>query len=65
MLLEWLGTRAHEGGVVAAGSRIDAAVRRVVGTGTCTPDLGGSASTTEFTAAVVAALTDPSGGKPA
>ena len=56
LLLEWLGTRRGEERLGAAAQQLADAVYRVVGAGTSTPDLGGSASTETFTAAVVTAL---------
>ena len=56
MLVEWLADRRDDDRLGAAADRLADAVYRVVGAGTCTPDLGGSASTREFTAAVVAEL---------
>lgn len=60
MLLEWLGTRHDDPGLLEAASRLSAAVRDVVAAGTCTPDLGGTASTTTYTDAVLTALADRS-----
>jgi 3-isopropylmalate dehydrogenase len=56
MLLDWLGTRHGDERLVAAAVRIDEGVRAAVRGGVSTRDLGGSASTTEFTDAAVAAV---------
>jgi 3-isopropylmalate dehydrogenase len=56
MLLDWLGTRHGDERAAAAAVRIDDAVRAVVDSGVRTRDLGGSATTTGFTGAVVAEL---------
>jgi isocitrate dehydrogenase (NAD+) len=49
----------HHLGEHAAASAVDQAVERVLRAGrTLTPDLGGGATTTEFTAAVIEALDD-------
>ena len=58
MLLEWLGTRRGDSSLVGAAEQLSAAVHGVVAAGTCTRDLGGMASTTSFTEAVLAALAD-------
>ena len=57
MLLEWLGDRHGEPRLTDAGRRMRDAVAATVGRGTSPRDLGGSATTTGFTAAVVAELT--------
>jgi 3-isopropylmalate dehydrogenase len=57
MLLEWLAARNDDPRLRDAGARIERGVAVTVSGGTSTRDLGGSASTTEFTAAVVAAIT--------
>ncbi|OZM78850.1 isocitrate/isopropylmalate dehydrogenase family protein [Pseudonocardia sp. MH-G8] len=57
MLLEWLAVRNDDPRLRDAGGRIERGVTTTVSGGTSTPDLGGSASTTEFTTAVVAAVT--------
>jgi 3-isopropylmalate dehydrogenase len=49
MLLDWLG-------VPEVSELIDRGLRETVAQGTRTADLGGSASTTEFTAAVIKSL---------
>ena len=56
MLLEWLGTRHDDAGLVRAARMIDAAVDATVAAGTATGDLGGSASTGGFAAAVAARI---------
>ncbi|HEX2072309.1 MAG TPA: isocitrate/isopropylmalate dehydrogenase family protein [Geodermatophilus sp.] len=53
MLLDWLGRRRDDGPLVGAAERIETSVRAVVRGGVSTRDLGGSASTQEFTDAVV------------
>lgn len=53
MLLERLGVQHSDVRVIDAADRIDKAVFAAVASGICTGDLGGSASTTEFTEAVV------------
>ena len=56
MLLDWLGAKNDDERVRAAGANIEAAVAAAIAKGVATKDLGGTASTTEFTAAVVAEL---------
>jgi 3-isopropylmalate dehydrogenase len=56
MLLEWLGTRRRSARLTDAAATLENAVRATVRSGVCTRDLGGSASTEQFTDAVVAAL---------
>ena len=56
MLLDWLGTRRGDGRLLGAAERIETSVRYTVRSGVSTRDLGGSASTQEFTEAVVATL---------
>jgi 3-isopropylmalate dehydrogenase len=58
MLLDWLGTRHGDERATAAAVRIEEAVRATVRKGVSTGDLGGSASTDEFTQAVVGHLGD-------
>jgi 3-isopropylmalate dehydrogenase len=53
MLLDWLGTRHGDARAADAAVRIEAGVRAAVRGGVSTRDLGGTASTEEFTAAVV------------
>jgi 3-isopropylmalate dehydrogenase len=56
MLLDWLAARHGDGLLAEAAVRVDDAVRAVVEGGTSTRDLGGTATTSSFTAAVVARL---------
>jgi 3-isopropylmalate dehydrogenase len=56
MLLDWLGTRHGDPRLVDAAVRVEEGVRAAVRSGVSTRDLGGSASTGEFTDAVVARL---------
>jgi 3-isopropylmalate dehydrogenase len=56
MLLDWLGTRHGDPRLVDAAVRVDEGVRAAVRSGVSTRDLGGSASTGEFTDAVVARI---------
>jgi 3-isopropylmalate dehydrogenase len=53
MLLDWLGTRHGDQRLTDAAVRVEDGVRVAVGAGVSTRDLGGSASTDEFTDAVV------------
>jgi 3-isopropylmalate dehydrogenase len=53
MLLDWLGTRHEDAQVAEAAVRVEDGVRAAVRGGVATRDLGGTASTEEFTAAVV------------
>jgi 3-isopropylmalate dehydrogenase len=53
MLLDWLGTRHGDERAADAAVRVEAGVRAAVRGGVATRDLGGTASTEEFTAAVV------------
>ena len=56
MLLRWHGLRAGEERAEAAADAIEGAVAHVLADGVATPDLGGSASTAGFGAAVVEQL---------
>jgi len=56
MLLDWLGTRHDDPRAVDAALRVEAGVREAVRGGVSTRDLGGQASTDEFTDAVVARI---------
>lgn len=56
MLLRWLGQRRAATQLARAADAIDGAVTAVVDAGVRTRDIGGSATTTEFTDAVVRAL---------
>ncbi|GAA3160532.1 isocitrate/isopropylmalate dehydrogenase family protein [Blastococcus jejuensis] len=53
MLLDWLGNRRGDERLVDAARVVDDAVRAVVDGGTSTRDLGGTATTSSFMAAVV------------
>jgi 3-isopropylmalate dehydrogenase len=53
MLLDWLGMRHDDPRAVDAAVRVEGSVRAAVRGGVSTRDLGGEASTDEFTAAVV------------
>jgi 3-isopropylmalate dehydrogenase len=53
MLLDWLGTRYRDARATDAAVRVEDGVRAAVRGGVSTRDLGGSASTDEFTDAVV------------
>src|SRR5918993_2586972 len=53
MLLDWLGTRHGDAKAADAAVRVEAGVRAAVRGGVSTRDLGGQASTDEFTDAVV------------
>jgi 3-isopropylmalate dehydrogenase len=54
MLLDWLGTRHGDARAADAAVRVENGVRAAVRAGVSTRDLGGTASTDEFTDAVVA-----------
>jgi 3-isopropylmalate dehydrogenase len=56
MLFTWLGARHHDDGAREVGDVIERAVRATVAAGVATADLGGSATTSAFTASVVAAV---------
>jgi 3-isopropylmalate dehydrogenase len=57
MLFDWLGRKRGEERAVAAASRIEAAVERVIAEGkSLTPDLGGKATTTQMGDAIAAAV---------
>ncbi|RNE67028.1 isocitrate/isopropylmalate dehydrogenase family protein [Cryobacterium tepidiphilum] len=58
MLLDWLGSKRNDEKLVRAAQLMEAAVAAAIHGGTATRDLGGSASTTEFTAAVIHAMRD-------
>ena len=53
MLLDWLGTRHGDQRVADAAGRVEAGVRAAVRGGVSTRDLGGTASTGEFTDTVL------------
>jgi 3-isopropylmalate dehydrogenase len=59
MLLRWLGVRKEDAGLVDAAGLIEFAVETTIASGTRTPDLGGTASTTSFTEAVIGVLDAP------
>ena len=54
--LDWLGTRHGDPRAADAAVRMEDAVRAAVGAGVSTRDLGGWATTDEFTDAVVAEI---------
>ncbi|PJJ65577.1 isocitrate/isopropylmalate dehydrogenase family protein [Compostimonas suwonensis] len=57
MMMDWLGRQHDDDAAVEIGRNIDQAVVKVLADGSVrTPDLGGSASSAEVTAAVIAAL---------
>lgn len=56
MLLEWLGERRGDEALPRAAELIRSAVEGTVRAGTCTPDMGGTASTEEFATAVRGAV---------
>jgi 3-isopropylmalate dehydrogenase len=56
MLLEWLGARNDEPRLADAARRVEDGIAATVRNGVSTRDLGGTASCTEFTAAVVSAI---------
>ena len=58
MLLDWLAEHHADDTLGHAARLVEASVARTVRSGTATADLGGSASSSEFTAAVVKAVTD-------
>ncbi len=58
MLLDWLSAKHDDPRLADAAVRVEKGVAAAVAAGTSTRDLGGSASTTEFTAAVVSAIGD-------
>lgn len=58
MMLEWLGDRSGDKSAHEVAKNINEAIDRVMGDGaTLTPDLRGTASTTDVTSAVIKALT--------
>lgn len=57
MLLRWLSAKNQDPALLSAADLVDAAVDRTVAAATVTPDLGGTATTSSFGDAVVAALT--------
>ena len=58
MLLDWLGTRYEDARAADAAVRLHAGVRAAVRRGVSTRDLGGTATTGEFTEAVVGCITE-------
>jgi 3-isopropylmalate dehydrogenase len=56
MLLRWLATKTDDEALARAAAIVEHAVEATVTGGTTTPDLGGTSSTTSFTAAVVTAI---------
>ena len=56
MLLDWLGARHDDPRLADAAVRVEQGVAATVAAGTSTRDLGGTALTSEFTAAVVDAV---------
>jgi 3-isopropylmalate dehydrogenase len=56
MLLEWLGSRHDDSRLVDAARRLEVGIAQTVAQGISTKDLGGTASCSEFTAAVVEAI---------
>ncbi|WAE75805.1 isocitrate/isopropylmalate family dehydrogenase [Streptomonospora nanhaiensis] len=57
MLFEWLAARHDDPALATTAKIMEKGVADTIATGTSTRDLGGSASTTEFTAAVTKAIT--------
>ena len=56
MLLDWLGSKRNDEKLLRAAELIDAAVTAAIHAGTATRDLGGTASTSSFTEAVIQAI---------
>jgi 3-isopropylmalate dehydrogenase len=56
MLLQWLGAKTKEDSLLAAASLVEEKVAATVKAGTRTPDMGGTATTTSFTDAVIAEI---------
>ncbi|MFJ8539464.1 isocitrate/isopropylmalate dehydrogenase family protein [Streptomyces sp. NPDC093591] len=56
MLFHWLAARHDDPALAKLAKIIEAGVAQAIATGTSTRDLGGSASTTEFTTAVIKAI---------
>ncbi|MEV0523943.1 isocitrate/isopropylmalate dehydrogenase family protein [Streptomyces sp. NPDC050439] len=56
MLFEWLSARHEDPALAQVAKTIEAGVAQAIAAGTSTRDLGGSASTTEFTATVIKAI---------
>jgi 3-isopropylmalate dehydrogenase len=53
MLLAWLAGERQDGAARDAGQAIERAVAATLAAGPRTPDLGGTASTSEFTAGIL------------
>jgi 3-isopropylmalate dehydrogenase len=56
MLLRWLGAKYGDDKILAAADKVEDAIALAVSEGIATPDMGGTASTTSFTEAVVEAV---------
>ena len=56
MLLDWMGKKYNDDGLVDCAKRIDGAITEVLSSGPLTPDLGGEANTNTFTQAVLGCL---------
>lgn len=61
MLFEWLGGRHGDAALTATAAAIQQAVAGTIAAGVSTRDLGGTASTSEFTTAVIKAVHDDAG----
>jgi 3-isopropylmalate dehydrogenase len=61
MLLDWLSSRHHDQDLYRVARLTEQAIMDTMEAGICTRDLGGTASTTEFTAAIIARIA--SGGR--
>jgi 3-isopropylmalate dehydrogenase len=57
MLLGWLGARYADPALGQAAALVEAALAATVQSGTRTPDLGGTAGTSDFAAAVATTIT--------
>ena len=53
MLLQWLGEKRSDASATSAADAIDRAVSAALGRSVKTPDLGGSASTADFTSTIL------------
>jgi 3-isopropylmalate dehydrogenase len=58
MLLQWLGARRHDAALIEAAELVESGVEATVKAGTVTPDMGGSATTSDFGAAVAATISE-------
>jgi 3-isopropylmalate dehydrogenase len=56
MLLQWLGARRDDASLIKAAELVETGVESTVKAGTVTPDMGGSVGTSDFGAAVAAAI---------